>query len=115
VGFFVQMDSRAIEGPGAQTGHRGGLVTFGHEVGSHLKDLLAGRPTEAIKQTDEEGTAERIGRELAQERPDLSRAEAEKLVEELLRLGQLYERQQGKQPAVNLNSTTDPRTGQEQK
>ncbi|MFZ5898745.1 MAG: RHS repeat domain-containing protein, partial [Bacillota bacterium] len=95
-GFLVQMDSRAIEGPGAQTGHRGGLVTFGHEVGSHLKDLLAGRPTEAIKQTDDDGTAERIGRELAQERPDLSRAEAEKLVEELLRLGQLYERQQGK-------------------
>ncbi|KDA54200.1 hypothetical protein EG19_01135, partial [Thermoanaerobaculum aquaticum] len=75
----------------------------------------AGRPTEAIKQTDEDGTAERIGRELAEERPDLSRAEAEKLVEELLRLGQLYERQQGKQPAVNLNSTTDPLTGQEQK
>jgi hypothetical protein len=114
-GYLIQMDRTAIEGPGAKTGHRGGLVTFGHEVGAHLKDLLAGKSSSEIAKTDEDGTAEALGRQLAQEAPDLSRAEADRLVEVLLRLGQLFQLQETKQPAVNVNSTTNPLTGEEQK
>jgi RHS repeat-associated protein len=105
----VLMDWPAINGPGRLTGHQGGLTTLGHEVGSHVMDLYAGKDTCAIRLTDENGFAEALGRELALEPPDMSREQAEKLLDELLALGKQLEEEYQKQ-LVMVTSNTNPVT-----
>jgi RHS repeat-associated protein len=108
-GANVSMDWPVINGPGRLTGHQGGLTTLDHEVGSHVMDLYAGKNTCAITLTDDNGFAEALGRDLAAEPPDMSRKEAEKLLDELLALGKQLEEEYQKQ-LVMVTSNTNPVT-----
>ncbi|WP_347242931.1 hypothetical protein, partial [Thermogutta sp.] len=103
-GAVVEFDRKAITGePGRLTGHSSGVVTFGHELGAHVMDLRAGKLTNEIDKTDKDGSAEALGRAIAEERPDLSREEAQKLVEELLGLGEEFSK-----ALVNVTANENP-------
>jgi len=103
------MDWPVINGPGRLTGHQGGLTTLDHEVGSHVMDYKAGESWERMYCKDELGLAEALGRDLAAEPPDMSRKEAEKLLDELLALGKQLEEEYQKQ-LVMVTSNTNPVT-----
>ncbi|BCW94308.1 MAG: hypothetical protein KatS3mg007_2202 [Thermoanaerobaculum sp.] len=106
-GALVLFDRAAIQDPGRNTGHANGLITTGHELGSHVTDLRAGKSTEAIQLTDDKGIAEQIGREYANEKPDISRDQAERVVEELLALGAELEK-----ALVKVTPETNVATGE---
>ena len=95
---WVSVDSAAV----ASTTHdQSGVTTIGHEM-FHVGDFLGGKSWEEIQRGDkpnsESGPAEAAGRSWAAERPDLSEAEAAKLIDEWLKDGAGWMMRQTEQP-----------------
>jgi hypothetical protein len=110
--FYAWIDLAKVRGmrPG-QPPHpdRTGLTTTAHEVWHLLTFAKSKTPEEAERRNregDNSGAAEEAGKAWASEKPDLSRKEAEKLVNKWL--------EESAKHLVNVNSTGNPATGEEE-